>query len=261
MPILASIASKPWLKYALLALLAYAAICLLLFIAQRRLIYLPSHRIAPLPDGFQPWLSSASEHWGYKRVSGAPECLFFFHGNGGNASGWSHAVADFPGDIFVLEYPGYGPRPGAPSEITIKAAALEAFESEHERYAKVVVCGQSLGSAVTEAIFSKAPEKIHSLVLITPFLSVAEMARSQFPIFPTRWILRDTMHLFELWQKFPGRTRIVVAGQDEVIPRHHSLKYLAATNENVTVLELPHATHNSIDLDESFWRETLEPPQ
>jgi uncharacterized protein len=165
-----------------LALIGYAAFCVFLFIIQRRLIYFPSRETVPLPEGFVLWTSpdGKGETWGYKRIRGARECLFYFHGNGGNASGWSHAVAEFPGDIFVLEYPGYGKRPGRPSEHSIKAAARQAFAAEHSPYDKVIVAGQSIGTGVTEAIFSAWPERIHKLVLITPFLSLGDVAAHQF---------------------------------------------------------------------------------
>jgi uncharacterized protein len=246
------------LRITILLLIAYVGLCLLLFMAQHRLIYFPSQENLPLPDGFQQWTSpDAKISWGYKRIRGARECLFFFHGNGGNASGWSHAVAGFPGDIFVLEYPGYGGRPGRPSENSIKAAAREVFAAEHQRYARVIVAGQSLGAAVTEAIFSSWPQQIHTLVLVTPFLSLRDMARNQFWFVPTTWILRDTFELFEPWQNFPGKSHVVIARADEVVPRSHSLRYVATTNKNVAVLEISGASHNSIELDREFWNRIL----
>src|SRR5688572_12682766 len=94
-------------KVIALVLIGYIGICLLLFVAQRKMIYMPSRARAALPEGFEPWLATNAagvpELWGFKRATGSTDCLFFFHGNGGNASGWSHAVAEFPGDIFVLE--------------------------------------------------------------------------------------------------------------------------------------------------------------
>src|SRR5687767_8763178 len=186
----ATVITKSFLpKILLLAVLAYLGICVLLFFAQRKLIYMPSRGNAVLPAGFEPWLITdprTREFTGFKRVaqtSPSTNCLFFFHGNGGNASGWSHAVEEFPGDIFVLEYPGYGERPGAPTESSIKSAALRAFEAELGRahgYSKIILCGQSLGSGVTETIFTRHAEKLHALVLITPFLSPAEVASTHY---------------------------------------------------------------------------------
>ena len=120
----ALLAKAFWWKLLLYAAVAYVAICVLVYFGQGKLLYAPSKYQNPLPAGFEVWRSAdGSELWGYKRGAGARECLFFFQGNGGNASGWSHAAAEFPGDIFVLEYPGYGQRGGSPSERSLKEAA------------------------------------------------------------------------------------------------------------------------------------------
>src|SRR5688572_18189717 len=147
-----------WWKLLLYAAVAWIVLCGAGCFAQRRMLYFPSRQQNPLPAGFEAWPSpDGKETWGYRRLAGKRECLFFFHGNGGNASGWAHAVEEFPGDIFVLEYPGYGQRPGSPTERSIKEAALKGFEAEAGRYANIVLAGQSLGGGVTEAIFTKHP--------------------------------------------------------------------------------------------------------
>lgn len=247
-------------KVIALVLIGYMGVCLLLFVAQRKIIYMPSRARAALPEGFEPWLATNAagipEIWGFKRVTGSADSLFFFHGNGGNASGWSHAVAEFPGDVFVLEYPGYGERQGSPTEQSIKAAALRGLEAEHERYARVVLCGQSLGTGVTEAIFTKYPQRLHALVLVTPFLSLAEVAGFHYSWVPTRFLVRDRLRLFDSYLRYPGKSLVVTAADDEVIPRTHSLKYHSATNENRKILELPES-HNTIDLDRRFWNGIL----
>ena len=253
------IAKSIWWKLVLYCGVAYLVLCVAVYFGQRKLLYVPSKFQNPLPAGFDAWHSSdRSEFWGFKRVRGTRECLFFFHGNGGNASGWSHAVEDFPGDIFVLEYPGYGQRSGMPTEHSLKKAALKGFEAEHQRYDRVIVAGQSLGTAVTQAIFSKHPDRISRLVLITPFTSIVDVARSHFPWLPTRWMVRDTMHLFEDWKKFRGKSCIVVAGQDEIIPRSHGARYLESKTADREVIELPHDSHNSIDLTTAFWEKALD---
>ena len=250
---------RMWMKILLLIAAGYAGICFLLYFAQRRMMYLPSRASAELPAGFVEWRSpGGAEFWGFRRSSGAEACLFFFHGNGGNASGWSHAVAEFPGDIFVLEYPGYGARAGVPSERSIKAAAVEAFEAEHTAYKQVIVAGQSLGSGVTEAIFSKYPSAISRLVLITPFTSIADVARDHFPWVPTSLMLRDRYEFYDAWRKFPGRTCIVIAGRDEIIPVRHGRKYLEAEGDLCEVVTLAGDSHNSVLLDAEFWRKAME---
>jgi uncharacterized protein len=253
------LSQKPplWWRLLVIGAAAYVGLCLLLFFVQRRLIYLPSKGRFELPAGFVEGRSSSGECWGFKRVDDRDACLFFFHGNGGNASAWARAVEEFPGDVFVLEYPGYGDRGGRSSERAIKTAALELFEAEHRRYGKVVVCGQSLGAAVTEAIFSAHPSRIDVLVLVTPFVSASAMARAQFAWIPTSWILRDKLELFDAWMKFPGRTVVVLAENDEIIPRAQSLRFAAARHANREIIEMPGTSHNTIELDSMFWEKVL----
>jgi uncharacterized protein len=256
----AIIAKTLWWKLVLYGAAAYLSICILVYFGQRKLLYVPSKYENPLPVGFEQWRAADdSELWGYKRLAGARECLFFFHGNGGNASGWSHAAAEFPGDVFVLEYPGYGQRGGSPSERSLKEAALKGFEAEQQRYDKIILAGQSLGTAVTQVIFSRHPDRISKLVLITPFTSIADVAQSHFPFLPARWMVRDTLRLFDEWRKFRGKTCIVLAGRDEIIPRSHSRRYLEARSESCEIVELPNDSHNSIDLSAAFWKKVLAP--
>src|SRR5688500_19074800 len=111
------------------------------------IVHLPTAPLVEVPSWFPPAAACSSPFFFTSRrrhtrlqgdwcsdVCSSDLCLFFFHGNGGNASGWAHAVEEFPGDIFVLEYPGYGQRPGSPTERSIKEAALKGFEAEAGRY-------------------------------------------------------------------------------------------------------------------------------
>jgi pimeloyl-ACP methyl ester carboxylesterase len=243
-----------------LLLLAYGGLCLFVFLIQRKLIYMPSVRASVPPADFVDWVGTkaagGAEFWGYQRTNGHGACLVFFHGNGGNAGGWAHAVEEFPGDVFVLEYPGYGQRPGRPTEATVKAAALAGFEAVAPNYRQVVLAGQSLGSAVTEAVLKKHPEKVSALVLVAPFTSLADVAAAHYAFLPARFLVRDRYLLLDAYLGFPGRSLVVTAAADEIIPRAQSLKFLAATNASRRVVELE-ASHNSIDLDREFWTKVL----
>lgn len=250
------LAKSFWLRLLVICALVYAGFCLLLFLGQRRMIYIPSTEAHALPAGFEEWRSpDGTEHWGWKRITGAKECLFFFHGNSGNARGWAHATIEFPGDIFVLEYPGYGGRPGEPTEESLKEAALRGFKAEHSRYDFVAVCGQSLGSGVTVPIFTRHPQEVDKLILITPFTSIADVARAQFPWVPTGLLLRDRMSVFHEWLKFSGKSLVIVAGRDEVIPPSHGRRYIAERNGVREIIEIEEESHNTIVITRRMWEE------
>jgi uncharacterized protein len=235
------------------AIVIYVSVCGLLFVFQRKLIYPASRQLFPLPRDFLPWTKDG-RLLGYQRVRGATNCLFFLHGNGGNARGWAGLIDQFPGDIFILEYPGYGERPGRPTEASLKAAALEAFDALPP-YGRRVVCGQSLGTGVTPALFLNRADRVDFLLLITPFTSLQEVAAAVFPLFPARWLLRDKMPLYDAWKNFPGPSCVVLAGRDEVIPRKASVPFRTAAGGNRKVIVLPEAGHNNIRLDRKAWEE------
>jgi hypothetical protein len=87
------------------------------------------------------------------------------------------------------------------------------------------------------------------------------MGRGQFSFLPVSLILKDKMELLVPWRNFPGATTIVIAGEDEIIPRAQTVQYLAATNARVSVVEFAHIGHNDVELDEAFWREILQSAQ
>lgn len=235
-----------------IGLCVYVAWCGFLYIAQRRFIYWPSSQRFELPMGFVQWTGPAGQLLGYKRVSSAANCLFFLHGNAANARGWAQATTGFPGDVFVLEYPGYGERPGSPSEKSLKQAALEAFDNL-PAYPRLVVCGQSLGSGIVEPLIRLRAEKISLLVLITPFTSLVEVAKRQMPIIPVGLLLKDRMPLWETWFSYPGPSWVLLAEEDEVIPQTLSARFLKAEGGPRRVKVLPGASHNTIDLQPHDW--------
>ncbi len=242
------------------AILIYVMVCGLLYLFQRSLIYPASHQAFALPKDFVPWTLDG-RLLGYKRVHGTTNCLFFLHGNGGNARGWAGAIEQFPGDVFIVEFPGYGERPGRPTEASLKAAALEAFDALPP-YPRRVVCGQSIGTAITPALFLDRADRVDFLLLITPFTSLRDVATAVFPLFPARWLVKDPMLLYEAWKDFPGPTCVVLAGRDEVIPRKASAPFRSAVGANRKVVVLPEATHNTIQPDRRAWEEwtRLGPP-
>ena len=147
--------------------------------------------------------------------------------------------------IYLLHYPGYGGSSGNPSQQAIFAAALALFDRVHAEHANIVVIGRSLGSGVAVWVASERP--VARLVLVTPFDSLGDVAAAQYPFLPVRWLLRDK---YESWRYAPqvtAPTRIIVAEQDELVPRASSdrlrMRFKAGF---VSWVLVPGVGHNSI---------------
>ncbi len=197
----------------------FAGLFRALFVFQRSLIYFPQ----PRSNQVGATLMTLQVGTGSVLVSTRPnigsDALIYF---GGNAEDVSRNMPDFSAAfpnaaIYLLHYPGYGGSSGTPSEQAIFASALALFDRVHAEYKNIVVIGRSLGSGVAVHLASVRP--VERLVLVTPYDSLGDIAAHNYPYLPVRWLLRDK---FESWRYAPAvtaPTRIIVAEQDEVIPR------------------------------------------
>lgn len=199
------------------------------------MMYHPSREEAAALDkeasarGFLPWRPAAAETIGYRSPAAPgdprpPLAFLVIHGNGG------HAVhrADYAGilraaapenavSVYLLEYPGYGARPGSPSEESILAAARQALD-RIPAGAPVVVLGESLGSGVACGLAASRPERVAGLLLLAPFESLAGVAGHHYPLLPVRWVMRDTYPAGEWLKSYRGPVVFVVAAEDRTIP-------------------------------------------
>jgi hypothetical protein len=88
---------------------------------------------------------------------------------------------------------------------------------------------------------------VERLVLVTPFDSLGDVAAHHLPYVPVRWLLRDK---YESWRYAPdvtAPTRIIVAGDDEVVPRATTDRLRTRFEDGiVSWVVVPGVGHNSI---------------
>jgi uncharacterized protein len=229
-----------------IAFLIYAALCVAVFWGQRSLIYYPQPKsvsdkntLTLNADGERILIATRSR-------PGADAVIYF----GGNAEDVSHSLptlADaFPErSVYALHYRGYGGSTGTPSETALIADALVLFDRVHADHPHIVVIGRSLGSGVAVHIASERP--VERLVLVTPYDSILNIAASQFPYLPIRWLLLDKFESWRYASKVIAPTQLIAAQNDEVIPRASTeslYRYFAQSLATLTVIR--GVGHNSI---------------
>jgi pimeloyl-ACP methyl ester carboxylesterase len=255
-----AIAVGPMARNAVLLLtivaLVYAAVCLVLFAMQRSMIYYPQRGAAESPDSTLTIpVQGATLHVSVRGHAG-PKALLYFGGNAEDVSlslpAFSSAFPDRA--LFLLHYRGYGGSSGKPSEEAIQSDALALFDRVHLEYSDIAVVGRSLGSGVAIRLAGNRP--VSSLVLVTPYDSIQELAARQFPYFPIRWLLTDK---FESWRYAPAirvPTLLLAAANDEVIPRSSTEKLYGAFSHGVASLKfIPEAGHNTISNSAVYLKE------
>jgi uncharacterized protein len=202
-----------------IAVLLYLGLCVVLFLAQRSFIYYPqpksacadSPTLTLILDGERVVVST-------RPFPGSNAAIYF----GGNAEDVSRSLpalaAAFPErSVYALNYRGYCGSTGKPSEAALIADALALFDRVHADHPRIIVIGRSLGSGVAVHVASERPAE--RLVLVTPYDSLLNIAASQFPAFPVRWLMVDKFESWRYASKIIVPTQIIAAQHDEVIPR------------------------------------------
>lgn len=237
--------------------LAYLALCAFIYASQRSMIYFPTPAASP---GLARALDVSSQGetlrvWaGGARVDDpGAAALVYFGGNADDVAAHLPAfAARFPRwAIYLVNYRGYGGSTGSPSEAALVADAAAVYDAVRQRHpdVPVAVIGRSLGSGV--AVQLATARTVDRLVLVTPFDSLVEVARTHFRWLPVRILMRDR---FDSAARVAAggvraRTLIVIADDDEVVPAARGEALAAAFPPGQAELErIAGATHNTIDL-------------
>lgn len=256
-------------------LIAYLGLLTLLYFAQGFLIYqarqgneveLLTH--ASL-ERVEPWRDSSGSIIGWWRPNpSARNRVVVFHGNAGYALHRTHfieALHGLSGDLAwearVFEYPGYGARPGTPSEKLLIAEAVAALtEIQAGDPRPLYILGESLGSGVASAVAAQLKERIAGVALLVPYESLTHAASFQYPFVPVKWLMRDRYDNAQALRNYGGRVAFLLAEKDEVVTfvggerlhsGYHGPKFLHV---------FPETGHNDVDYtpDAPWWRQVSE---
>lgn len=217
----------------------YVVVCSAMFGLQRSLLYFPSHNA---PEGRLSAWSEAGLVVGYCREVTNPDTVWLMmHGNAGQASDRDYVLDRLPASdaLYVLEYPGYGARPGKPSRSSFDDAALQAYNVLAKKYPDTRLCviGESIGSGPASYL-ATAPRRPDKLVLIVPFDALHRVASRRFFILPVSLLLLDRWDNVDALRSYSGPIDIFGARDDDIIPCDHA-KNLAGQCQRARFHEIP----------------------
>jgi pimeloyl-ACP methyl ester carboxylesterase len=214
-------------------------------------------------SGLEHWYDGHGQFIGWKQLSkstGLHDRVLITHGNAGSALDRAdyarrlHEVLDC--DLYILEYPGYGSRPGAPSQESLFKAGDEAVASL-EREGPLYVIGESLGTGLAAYLAGTHPKPVTGLLLVAPYNTLGDVAQAHMPIFPARWMLRDKFESSRYLREYQGRVAVLLAGQDEVVPNRSGRKLYDDYSGPKKVWEIPGASHNDLPNQSTEWWKEL----
>lgn len=256
-------------------LAGYAGALLLVAGCQNQILYQPRRGSAAalIADararGLEPWRNAEGRLIGWVRPNPrAAQRLVVFHGNAGCALDRSYYADAFGAlrggagwEVRILEYPGYGSRPGPLGKTAFLAAGRAALQDLGAADPRpIFLLGESLGSGVACALAADPPGRIAGLALVVPFARLEEVAQEKFRWLPAGLILRDKFDNMAALAGSRCPVVIVIAGEDEVVGAAQGRKVYESCPAPKLLITLTGAGHNSIDVqpDAPWFRQTSD---
>lgn len=247
-----------------LAVLLVAALVITgLAVFQRRLIYLTGAEPVPpvtevLPGGTE-WILRTEDGlelaaWFVAAPSprSTPATVVVAPGNAGNRSHRAPLAGALTGagfDVLLVDYRGYGGNPGSPTESGLALdirAAYEAVLTSGVPAGRILLFGESLGSAVVTALAAEVPAA--GLVLRSPFVDLASVAADAYPFLPVRWLLQDKLPVLERIRDVEIPVAVVYGTADSIVDPAQSRRVAGAAPNTVATIPVEGADHNDAEL-------------
>lgn len=209
----------------------YLVLLLLVYVFQRQFLYFPDQSAPSENQLNQMGMASVlirsgpdgdiRSLWQEPRTSESPVILFL-HGNAG-----SHyhripiyqALADDGAAVLGVGYPGYGSNAGSPTQTALFQIAQENYDwliQQGIQPNRIVIVGESLGSGVATHLASE--NGASGLILAAAYTGMDEMAQRQFPIFPARWLIKDSYRSVDRIASIDMPLIWIHGKDDELIP-------------------------------------------
>jgi pimeloyl-ACP methyl ester carboxylesterase len=148
--------------------------------------------------------------------------------------------------VVAFHYRGYGPSGGKASaaalledSLTVHDAAVGAIKPE-----RVIAVGISIGAGV--AAYLAKQRALSGLILVTPFDSIASVARAHYPWAPVNLLLRHRMSTIRFVEGRTTPTALIAAARDRIVPPAHTAALRPAIRNLVFERTIPGVGHNGI---------------
>jgi len=239
---------------------------------QNKFLYFPSSALPSAKllaaENMTLWPATYADYRGLITANETPApngTIVLFHGNGGTALDrgfYLEPLAKLGFRVVLAEYPKYGGRPGLVGEKPFVADGLEIVRLAHQQFGEpLYLLGESLGCGVAAAVANSASVPIAGIILITPWDTLASVAKSLFPFLPVKMFLTDKYDSIENLKSFKGNISVVGAERDEILPiKHAHSLYNSLPEDKKHMWIIKGAGHNDwpFHANSSFWKEITD---
>lgn len=142
-------------------------------------------------------------------------------------------------NVLEIDYRGFGPTPGEPSEAGMYEDSEAAYQELVHRGVppnRIILLGHSLGSGPAVLLATRHP--VAALVLFGAFTSIPDAAAERYPYLPVRLVVGVQFNSLARIGDVHIPVVIAHSRADTLIPYSHALKLFAAANEPKRLITL-----------------------
>ncbi len=191
--------------------------------------------------------------------------VVFFHGNGENLetvrwAGVFEEMGKLGVAVFAADFPGYGRSSGTPTEEGVIATGDAAVAWARERHPErpVVVAGWSLGAALAIATVDRHQEEVRGLIALSPWTTLAEVARGIFPEVAVRMMLKENYDSRSAARRIRVPSLVVHGEMDDLIPVAQGQEISSVLAGPARWVSVSRAAHNDLLGRREVWAAMAE---
>tara|TARA_B100001029_G_scaffold41904_1_gene32649 strand:+ start:209 stop:1024 length:816 start_codon:yes stop_codon:yes gene_type:complete len=173
--------------------------------------------------------------WYHKKNLTKYKTILYLHGNAGALENRIHKINHFDGmkvNFLLVAWRGFSGNKGSPTEKGLYQDARSAVKWLNDngiRNENIIIYGESLGTGVATEIAQN--KNFAGIILESPFTSMIEAARSRYPIFPIRLILKDKYESDKKIKNIKSPILVMHGEVDKIVPFWMGKKMFELANE------------------------------
>ena len=235
------------MKYLYLSLLSLLAVYLLVLIFiyfnQRNLLYHPgdnNYLDDKVQFSYKEFLIEVDQDiklksWLIEKDLEKYKTLVFFHGNAGNLFNRVHKLNELNKldiNILIISWRSFSGNSGQPTEHNLYQDAQKSIEwlnNKGIKNEKIILYGESLGTGVAVELAQK--NIFNSIILESPFTSMAKTAKIYYPYLPVNLLLKDKYDSINKIYKITKPILIMHGMKDDIVPYLMGVELFNKANE------------------------------
>ena len=213
-----------------LVLLVYLSVTFGLYIYQRSLLYHPienNYYGDKMTVEVKKVKISTEDNiellaWYHKKDIKRFKTILYLHGNAGSLENRIHKINHFNNmdiNFLLLAWRGFSNNQGTPTEQGLYIDARSAVKwliNEGVNEENIIIYGESLGTGVATEIAQN--KKFAGVILESPFTSMIAAAKSKYPIFPIKLLLKDKYESDKKIKNIKSPILIMHGEVDTIVP-------------------------------------------